>query len=94
MNKTELTRKLADRTSLGKAEAQRVVDALFDAQEGIISQVLQDRKKLQITGFGTFETRERAARRGRNPQTGEAIQIGPSTSAAFRPGKALKQAVS
>lgn len=93
MNKTELIDKLADSTSLSKADAGRAVDALFDAESGIISKRLQAGEKVQITGFGTFETRKRGARMGRNPRTGERIQIPASVSPAFRPGKGLKDGV-
>ena len=94
MNKSELTQKLADRTSLSKSDAQKAVDALFAADSGIISQALKKGEKVQITGFGSFETRRREARKGRNPRTGKEIRIGASTSAAFRAGKGLKDAVS
>lgn len=93
MNKTELIDKLADRTSLSKADAGRAVDALFDADGGIIAKQLQGGNKVQITGFGTFETRKRGARMGRNPRTGERIQIPASVSPAFRAGKGLKDGV-
>ncbi|MEX2571650.1 MAG: HU family DNA-binding protein [Gemmatimonadota bacterium] len=94
MNKSELTQKLAERTNLSKAEASRAVDALFSVDGGIIAKALKSGEKVQITGFGSFETRKREARTGRNPRTGKEIKIGPSTSAAFRAGKGLKDAVS
>ena len=93
MNKSELVQNLSDQANLSKADAQRAVDALFSANDGIISKALQDGEKVQITGFGSFETRRREARTGRNPRTGKQIKIGPSTSAAFRPGKGLKDAM-
>lgn len=93
MNKTELIDKLADSTSLSKADAGRAIDALFDADKGIIADELRSGAKVQITGFGTFETRKRGARMGRNPRTGERIQIPASVSPAFRPGKGLKDGV-
>lgn len=93
MNKTELIDKLADKTSLSKADAGRAVDALFDASGGIIADALRAGTKVQITGFGTFETRKRGARMGRNPRTGERIQIPASVSPAFRAGKGLKDGV-
>jgi DNA-binding protein HU-beta len=93
VNKTELIDKLADNTSLSKADAGRAIDALFDADSGIIAKRLQAGDKVQITGFGTFETRKRGARMGRNPRTGERIQIPASVSPAFRPGKGLKDGV-
>jgi DNA-binding protein HU-beta len=94
VNKSELTQKLADRTNLSKSDAQNAVDALFSADDGIIAEALKSGDKVQITGFGSFETRQREARTGRNPRTGKEIEIGPSTSAAFRAGKGLKDAVS
>ena len=90
MNKTELIDKLASATSLSKADAGRAVDALFDVDKGIIADTLKTGAKVQITGFGTFETRRRGARTGRNPRTGETIEIPASNSPAFRPGKGLK----
>ncbi len=93
MNKTELIDKLADTTSLSKADAGRAVDALFDSDRGIIARQLRTGAKVQITGFGTFETRRRGARTGRNPRTGERIQIPASVSPAFRAGKGLKDGV-
>ena len=94
MNKSELTQKLAERTNLSKAEASRAVDALFSVQDGIIAKALKSGEKVQITGFGSFETRKREARTGRNPRTGKEIKIKASKSAAFRAGKGLKDAVS
>lgn len=93
MNKTELTEALAEATDFTKADAQRAIDALFDTEEGVISGTLKGGEKVQITGFGTFETRERKARMGRNPQTGEKIRIPASTAVSFRAGKGLKDSV-
>src|SRR5690606_35816620 len=76
VNKSELTQKLAERTNLSRAEASRAVDALFSVDDGIISQALKSGQKVQITGFGSFETRKREARTGRNPRTGKEIKIG------------------
>ncbi len=90
MNKTELIDKLAEVTNLSKADAGRAVDALFDVDKGIIVGALKAGAKVQITGFGTFETRRRGPRMGRNPRTGDRIQIPASVSPAFRPGKGLK----
>ena len=94
MNKSELTQKLAERSNLSKAEASRAVDALFSVQDGIIARALKSGEKVQITGFGSFETRKREARTGRNPRTGKEIKIKASKSAAFRAGKGLKDSVS
>ncbi|MBX6364099.1 MAG: HU family DNA-binding protein [Gemmatimonadetes bacterium] len=93
MNKSELIQNLANKTKMTKAEASRAIDALFNPADGIISASLKKGEKVQITGFGTFETRARQARTGRNPRTGREIKIGPTTSASFRPGKALKDSV-
>ena len=93
MNKTELIDKLAESTTLSKADAGRAIDAMFDPGSGIIAGALRGGGKVQITGFGTFETRKRGARMGRNPRTGERIQIPASVSPAFRPGKGLKDGV-
>lgn len=93
MNKTELVEKLADDAGLSKADAGRVVEALFDVNSGIIAGTLKSGAKVQITGFGTFETRRRGARMGRNPRTGEAIQIAASTAPAFKAGKGLKDSI-
>lgn len=93
MNKTELTDHLADQVDLTKADAKRAVNALFDTDDGIIADALTGGDRVQITGFGTFETRERKARKGRNPRTGEEIQIDATTSPTFRAGKGLKDAV-
>jgi DNA-binding protein HU-beta len=94
VNKSELTQKLAERSNLSKAEASRAVDALFSVDNGIIARALKSGEKVQITGFGSFETRKREARTGRNPRTGKEIRIKASKSAAFRAGKGLKDAVS
>jgi DNA-binding protein HU-beta len=93
MNKSELIQMLSNRTKMSKADATRAVEALFNPDDGIIPATLRDGDRVQITGFGTFETRERKARTGRNPRTGKEIRIGPTTSASFRPGKALKDSV-
>lgn len=93
MNKTELTEAVANATDFTKADAQRAVNALFDTDSGVIARTLQRGEKVQVTGFGTFETRHRKARMGRNPQTGERIRISASTAVSFRAGKGLKDAV-
>lgn len=93
MNKSELVQALANENDMTKADAQRTIDALFNTKDGILTKTLKKGDKVQITGFGTFETRQRKARTGRNPRTGEEIKIGPTVSPSFRPGKALKDAV-
>ncbi len=93
MNKSEIVQQLASRANISRADAQRAVDALFSVDTGIISQALKSGDKVQITGFGSFETKQREARKGRNPRTGKEIDIAASTSAAFRPGKGLKDSI-
>ena len=94
MNKTELIATIAKKTSLSAREARNIIDALFSpGKEGLIASALISGKKVQITGFGTFETRKRKAREGRNPQTGERIRIAASRFPAFHAGKALKDRV-
>lgn len=90
MNKSEMIAKLVERTDMSRSDASKAVDALFGADNGIIASALKSGEKVQITGFGTFEARRREARTGRNPRTGKEINIGPSTSAAFKAGKGLK----
>lgn len=89
MNKTDLINEVAETAELSKKDATKAVDALFDA----IQNTLAKGDKVQLIGFGNFEVRERSARKGRNPQTGEEIEIGASKVPAFKPGKALKDAV-
>jgi DNA-binding protein HU-beta len=89
MNKTELINAVAEASELSKKDATKAVDAVFDA----ILEALKNGDKVQLIGFGNFEVRERAARKGRNPQTGEEIEISASKVPAFKPGKALKDAV-
>lgn len=86
MNKGELTKAVADATGTSQAEAGRSVDAVFDA----ISGAVKSRQSVAIAGFGTFVAKTRGAREGRNPATGEKIQIKEKTSAAFKPASALK----
>lgn len=88
-NKAELVDRVAKKTQLTKKDASAVVDALFET----IQEALQAGEKVQVIGFGNFEVRERAARKGRNPQSGEEIQIEASKVPAFKAGKALKDAV-
>ncbi|MGE7903077.1 HU family DNA-binding protein [Peribacillus sp. NPDC094092] len=89
MNKTELVSSVAAQAELTKDDAKKVVDALFET----ITATLAKEEKIQLVGFGTFEVRDRAARTGRNPQTGEEIQIAASKVPAFKAGKELKDAV-
>ncbi len=92
MNKSDLVRALAARTKLSKADAARAIEALF-APGGLIAAELRKGAKVLISGFGNFETRRRAARRGRDPRTGKEIQIRSSVATVFRAGKGLKETV-
>ncbi|MCK2000135.1 HU family DNA-binding protein [[Brevibacterium] frigoritolerans] len=89
MNKTELINAVSETTELSKKDATKAVDAVFSTIEGVLAKG----EKVQIIGFGNFEVRERAARKGRNPQTGEEIEIAASKQPAFKAGKVLKDAV-
>ena len=89
MNKIELVKAVSTQAELTQKDAAKVVDALFET----ISSTLAKEEKIQLIGFGTFEVRERSARKGRNPQTGEEIDIAASKAPAFKPGKELKEAV-
>ncbi|WP_407354454.1 HU family DNA-binding protein [Luteimonas sp. R10] len=89
MKKSDLNEKVADKCGLSKADATAAVDTVFDA----ITQALGRGDSVAIAGFGSFEVRERAARTGRNPRTGEEIQIPAAKNPAFKAGKALKDAV-
>ena len=89
MNKTELVSVVSEKTEFSKKESAQIVDALFAS----IEEALAKGEKVQLIGFGTFEVRERAARKGRNPQTGAEIEIPASKVPAFKPGKALKDEV-
>ncbi|MEK0224533.1 HU family DNA-binding protein [Bacillus proteolyticus] len=89
MNKTELTKMVAEKAELTQKDAAAAIQAVLDA----ITNALANEEKVQILGFGTFEVRERSARTGRNPQTGEAMQIAASKVPAFKAGKELKVAV-
>ena len=87
MNKTELVDAIAKQADITKAQAAKALEAFLDA----VSSTLQKKDKVTLIGFGTFETRERAARTGRNPQTGKEIKIAASTSPVFKAGKKLKE---
>ncbi|GEK58784.1 MULTISPECIES: HU family DNA-binding protein [Marinococcus] len=89
MNKTDLINAVSDQAELSKKDASKAVDAVFDS----ITETLKKGDKIQLVGFGSFEVRERAARKGRNPQTGAEIKIPSTKNPAFRPGKQLKDAV-
>jgi DNA-binding protein HU-beta len=89
LNKTELVSSVAEKSELTKKDAEKAVSAVFAS----IEEALAKGEKVQLVGFGTFEVRERKARTGRNPQTGEEIQIPAAKVPAFKAGKALKEAV-
>ncbi len=88
-NKQALVNSVSKKVDLTKKQTAATVEAVFDS----ISDYLSKGEKVQLIGFGNFEVRNRAARTGRNPQTGEEIQIPASKVPAFKPGKALKEAV-
>ncbi len=89
MNKTELIAAIAEKTELTKKDAEKALKAFTDT----VTEELKKGEKVQLVGFGTFEVSERAAREGRNPQTGAAMKIKASKSPKFKAGKALKDAV-
>lgn len=89
MNKSELVASVAEVAELTKKDAEKAVNAVFAS----VQKALVEDDKVQIIGFGTFEVRTRAARKGRNPQTGETIEILASKNPVFKAGKALKEAV-
>ncbi|QSO45735.1 HU family DNA-binding protein [Alicyclobacillus mengziensis] len=89
MNKTDLVQAVAQRTGVTKKEVAQVVDTVFD----VIQESLSQGDKVQLVGFGNFEIRERAARKGRNPQTGEEIEIAASKIPAFKAGKSLREGI-
>jgi DNA-binding protein HU-beta len=89
MNKTELIDAIAKETELSKKDAGKAVEAFVT----VVSKELKKKGKVQLVGFGTFETSKRAARTGKNPQTGEAIKIPAAVVPKFKAGKALKDTV-
>jgi DNA-binding protein HU-beta len=93
MNKSELAVKLAKKAGVTQAKAGEVVDAIFNANKGIIAVELDAGRKVTVPGFGTFATRKRGARKGRNPATGKQISIPARHYATFKPGKTLREKV-
>ena len=89
MNKQELIENIAESADITKAAAGRALDSMIDSVTG----ALKEGDSVVLVGFGTFTVRDRAARTGRNPQTGEEIQIAAAKVPAFKAGKALKAAV-
>lgn len=90
MNKAELVATVAEKTDLTKKDVEKCLAAVLDS----VGEALARNDKVQLVGFGTFEIRERAARKGRNPQTGEEIEIAATRVPVFKAGKALRDAVS
>ncbi len=90
MNKTELIANVAEKSGLSKKDAEKAVVAVLAS----IEEAMASGDKVQLVGFGTFEIRERAARKGRNPQTGEEISIAAARVPVFKAGKALRETVS
>jgi len=89
MNKNDLVQAVADEANLSKADAARAVDAVLSS----VGKALKQGDTVALVGFGTFQVKERAARTGRNPRTGEEITIAASKNPVFKAGKALKDAV-
>ena len=89
MKKSEFVTLVAEMASLSKKDTEKTIDAVFT----VLGDVMASGDTLQLSGFGTFETKERAARTGHNPRTGEEIAIAAATIPVFKPGKALKDKV-
>ena len=89
MNKTELVAAMAAKSELTKKDSEKALKAFTE----VVAEQLKKCEKIQLVCFGTFEVTKRAARKGKNPQTGEAIKIPASKSPKFKPGKALKETV-
>ena len=89
MNKTELVAAMADQAGLSKKDAEKALKAFTD----VVAEELKKGEKIQLVGFGTFEVSERAARTGRNPQTGAEMTIAASKAPKFKAGKALKDSL-
>lgn len=89
MNKSELISSISEKSDITKAEAEKALSAFIES----IEEALANGDKVQLIGFGTFEVRERPARKGRNPQTNEEIMIEASKAPVFKAGKALKEIV-
>jgi DNA-binding protein HU-beta len=93
MTKSDMVDAIADKAGADKKTVGAVFDAIFSAEDGVIAAALKNGDKVTIPGFGKFEAKERAARTGRNPRDGTPMQIAASTSATFKPGKGLKDAI-
>ena len=89
MNKTELIAAIAEQAEISKKDAEKALKAFVD----VVTEQLKEGEKVQLVGFGTFEVSERAAREGRNPQTGKTMKLAACKAPKFKAGKALKDAV-
>ena len=89
MNKTELVAAVAERAEISKKDSEKALKALVD----VVTEQLKADDKVQLVGFGTFEVSKRAAREGRNPQTGKTMKIAACKAPKFKAGKALKDAI-
>ncbi|MCR6545338.1 HU family DNA-binding protein [Dehalobacterium formicoaceticum] len=89
MNKTDLINSVSEKTEVTKKDAEKLINAVLSS----IEEALAANEKVQLVGFGTFEVKERAARVGRNPQSGETINIAAARVPTFKAGKGLKDAV-
>ena len=89
MNNTELIAAIAEQAEISKKDAEKALKAFVD----VVTEQLKEGEKVQLVGFGTFEVSERAAREGRNPQTGKTMKIAACKAPKFKAGKALKDAV-
>ena len=89
MNKTELIAAIAEQAEISKKDAEKALKAFVD----VVTEQLKEGEKVQLVGFGTFEVSERAAREGRNPQTGKTMKIEACKAPKFKAGKALKDAI-
>jgi len=93
VNKNDLVAAVSDQTGLSKADATKAVDAIFDVPNGILAAALKGGDEVRLVGFGNFVVAERAASEGRNPRTGEKIDIPASKQPKFKAGKGLKDSV-
>ena len=89
MNRSELAAAVAEKTDILKKDSEKLVSAVFEA----MTEALENGERIQVLGFGSFEVRERAAHTGRNPQTGEEIELPASRTVQFKTGKFLKDAI-
>ncbi|MGB9813777.1 MAG: HU family DNA-binding protein [Thermovenabulum sp.] len=89
MNKADLVSAMAEKSGLTKKDAEKALNAFIDS----VTEALAKKDKVQLVGFGTFEVRERSARKGRNPQTGEEIDIPAANIPVFKAGKALRDGI-